>query len=124
MYMHISLMMMMMMKMVLFCLSKRTPLLNGLGFSGTSYYRDKTLPSLYSTPNSHTQTYIPPPGSKTLDCFFAKPAPEVVAAANSPAVASTPARTKDRTATTASSFGTSHRSCERRAHAAWRGSSK
>ena len=23
--------------MVLFCLSKRTPLLNGLGFSGTSY---------------------------------------------------------------------------------------
>jgi hypothetical protein len=27
----------MMMKMVLFCLSKRTPLLNGLGFSGTSY---------------------------------------------------------------------------------------
>jgi hypothetical protein len=30
-------MMMMMMMMVLFCLSKRTPLLNGLGFSGTSY---------------------------------------------------------------------------------------
>jgi hypothetical protein len=29
--------MMMMMIMVLFCLSKRTPLLNGLGFSGTSY---------------------------------------------------------------------------------------
>jgi hypothetical protein len=26
------------MRMVLFCLSKRTPLLNGLGFSGTSYY--------------------------------------------------------------------------------------
>jgi hypothetical protein len=30
-------MMMMMMMMVLFCLSKRTPLLNGRGFSGTSY---------------------------------------------------------------------------------------
>jgi hypothetical protein len=29
--------MMMMMMMVLFCLSKRTSLLNGLGFSGTSY---------------------------------------------------------------------------------------
>jgi hypothetical protein len=25
------------MKIVLFCLSKKTPLLNGLGFSGTSY---------------------------------------------------------------------------------------
>ena len=72
-------------------------------------------------PKQSHQTYNPPPRSKTLDCFFAKPAPEVVAAANSLAVVSAPARnfnsghattrTRDRSASTTSSFGTSRRSC-------------
>jgi hypothetical protein len=85
-------MMMMMMMMVLFCLSKRTPLLNGLGFN--SRYANSLRQNATITPQhpSHTQTYNPPPRPKTLDCFFAKPAPEVVAAANSPAIVSTPAR--------------------------------
>ena len=47
----------------------------------------------HSTPNT-PKSYYPPPGSKTLNCSFAKPAPEVVAAANSPFVVFAPVRKK------------------------------
>ena len=83
-------------------------------------------------PKQSHQTYNSPPGSKTLDWLFAKPAPEVVAAANSLAntlavastVGSAAARTSDRKASTALSSGASRGSCGRSVHSARRGSSK
>jgi hypothetical protein len=86
-----------------------------LALAGTAISLRQNAAITLQHPKQSHQTYNLPPGSKTLDCFFAKPAPEVVAAANSPTVASSSgpaaARTTDRSATTASSFDTSRTSC-------------